>query len=258
MKKWIMLALGLLGLLPVVSPALAAPVALFDEGHGQPFLAGGTGPLDLSSLAASFVAAGYEVRSATQPLDAGQLQMVDVLIISGAFRPLTPTELAGVRTFLEEGGGVAVMLHIAPPLAGLLDILQVDYANGILHDMMNNIENSTQNFQVMELTEHPLTAGIQRFSVYGAWALRGRDPAVMPVASSSPHGWVDLNHDGRLTPGDAIGSFGLIVAGTVGQGRFVVCGDDALFQNRFLDADNRLLAERLAKWLRRSPPSIAN
>ncbi len=49
-----------------------------------------------------------------------------------------------------------------------------------------------------------------------------------------------------------------MVAGTAGQGRFVVCGDDALFQNRFLDADNQLLANQLVRWLHRSQPLITN
>jgi hypothetical protein len=247
MRIW--LCLGLLWALVSVGQGLAAPAVLFDEGHGQPFLAGGAGPLDLSALAGSFVGAGCTVHTTMQPLDAGQLAGRDVLIISGAFRPLTPAELAAVKDFLEAGGSLAVMLHIAPPLAGLLDLLQVDYANGILHDHQHAISGNSQNFKVVELAAHPLTESAEPFSVYGTWALRGLAPSVAVVAGSSPQGWVDLNHDDRLTPGDAVGSFGVLAAGTVGRGRFVVCGDDALFQNRFFDAGNRRLAERLVAWL---------
>ena len=41
----------------------------------------------------------------------------------------------------------------------------------------------------------------------------------------------------------------LMVAGELGQGRFVVLGDDAVFQNRYLDESNRKLAIQLLDWL---------
>jgi hypothetical protein len=44
------------------------------------------------------------------------------------------------------------------------------------------------------------------------------------------------------------------VAGALGRGRFVVFGDDTLFQNRFLDGSNLELAGNLVHWLR---PSVS-
>lgn len=46
----------------------------------------------------------------------------------------------------------------------------------------------------------------------------------------------------------------MVVAGSYGKGRFAVFGDDAIFQNRFLDADNRKLAANLARWLKGGTP----
>jgi len=43
--------------------------------------------------------------------------------------------------------------------------------------------------------------------------------------------------------------FGVVVVGHLGQGRYVVFGDDALFQNRFFDESNRRLAINLVNWL---------
>jgi len=42
-----------------------------------------------------------------------------------------------------------------------------------------------------------------------------------------------------------------VVTGTLNKGDFVIFGDDAIFQNRFLDDDNRKLATNLGKWLTR-------
>jgi len=71
------------------------------------------------------------------------------------------------------------------------------------------------------------------------------------LARTSPASWVDLNGDGVLSKGDAVGSFALIVSGTLGKGDFVIFGDDAIFQNRFLGDDNKKLAGNLGKWLTR-------
>lgn len=247
MKRRLLLCLVCLLAAPAV--LWAAPVALFDEGHGQPFLISGERPLDLSTLAGVFTAAGYEVHSSRLPLDAAQLASCDVLVISGAFQPLQAEEVAAVQQFVSRGGGLAVMLHIAPPLAGLLHPLEVDFSNGTLREHDHVIDENPQNFRVTSLTSHPLTAGLTDFAVYGAWALRGTAPAVEVVAQTGGHSWVDLNHDGNLGAGDAVQTFAVAVVGTAGQGRYAVFGDDALFQNRFLVGNNRLLAENLAHWL---------
>jgi hypothetical protein len=242
-------------LLAVVPYGFAAPVILFDEGHGQPFHVRGNGPLDLSRLAERFAANGFEVRTTSGPLDAAPLDGVTALVISGAFRPLSSGELAAVQTFLNGGGSVALMLHIAPPLGGVLELLNVDYANGILHDSSLAIDNNPQYIRVERLASHPLTQGLVDFAVYGCWALRGTAPSVEPVAWTSVQGWVDLVPDGRSGPGDARGPFAVAVAGHVAAGRYVIFGDDALFQNRFLEGNNRLLAENLAHWLSRGKTS---
>jgi len=236
-------------MLTVASQGLATPVVVFDEGHGQAFHAGGNRPLDLSLLAGRFTAAGFEVRTSTRKLDAGQLDGVTALVISGAFQPLSDEELAVVQDFLNRGGNVAVMLHIAPPLADLLKLLNVDYATGILHDSSLAIGNNPQHLRVVARAGHPLTEGLSEFAVYGCWAIRGTAPLVEAVAWTTAEGWVDLTRDGQLGRGDAHGSFAVALAGHAAAGRYVVFGDDALFQNRFLDGSNRLLADNLARWL---------
>lgn len=246
--KWSIFLL-FFGLLVFPQTLLATSVALFDEGHGQLFLAKGERPLDLSSLAKVFAANGFEVRTSSQPLDALQLAGVDVLVSSGAFRPYTPEEISAVKTFVEQGGGLAVMLHVAPPLAELMHAFEVDFTNYTLREKNDVIADNPQNFRVRDLGAHPLNEGLQDFSIYGAWALRGTVPAVEIVARTSAHGWVDLNYDKQLNTGDAVQPFGVAVAGTLGQGRFAVFGDDALFQNRYLEGNNRLLAGNLARWL---------
>lgn len=233
-----------------IGMASAGPVVLFDEGHAQPFLAGGERPLDLSALAEVFAQSGYTILTSPEPLGAELLARADVLVISGPFEPIAVEEVEAVMHFIEQGGGLALMLHIGPPLAPLLRRLDVDFSNGAVRETQHVVADNPQDFAVKTFVRHPLTDGLTQFTVYGSWALQGTAPRSEILARTSGRSWVDLNRDRRLTPGDAVQSFGVLVAGTLGKGRYVVFGDDALFQNRFLDADNRQLATNLAEWLK--------
>jgi len=159
--------------------------------------------------------------------------------------------LQAVLNFVNNGGGLAVMLHIPQPTLNLLRQFDVDVANGTLHEEAAAIGGNPLYFKVSKLAVHPLTAGLESFSVYGSWALRGAADHVKTLAETGQHGWVDLDHDNQFSKADAMQPFGVMVAGHLGQGRYVVFGDDALFQNRFFDESNRRLALNLVNWMGR-------
>jgi len=69
------------------------------------------------------------------------------------------------------------------------------------------------------------------------------------IAFTGRGAWVDANRNHRQDPDEPLHAYGVLVAGAIGRGRFAVFGDDAIFQNRFLDPDNRALAANLARWL---------
>jgi len=226
------------------------PSVLFDEGHGQRFLIAETGPLHLASFAEMFAQAGLRVSSTSSPLTPDALAHTDILVISGPFHPYSAEEAEALARFVEEGGRLAMMLHIGIPLDKVLTRLGVDYTTSVIHEREEVIDGDPLNFRVTRLTPHPLTANLEHFSMYGVWAVRNTDDRSAVIARTSDSSWVDLNGDGKLSAGDAVQSFGVVVAGAYGKGRFVVFGDDAVFQNRFLDADNRRLAANLIGWLK--------
>ena len=236
-------------ILTIATSAVAAPVVLFDESHAQQFLVGKDGPLDLSELAAVYRENGLQVKTSQGPLNGAELSSVDVLVLSGFFRPLDKAEVQAVLDFVSNGGGLAVMLHIPPPALSLLRQLDVEVANGTLREEGAAIGDNPLYFKVSRLAVHPLFAGLESFSVYGSWALRGAAEHVSIVAETGQNSWVDLDRDNQFSKADAKQPFGVVVAGQLGQGRYVVFGDDALFQNRFLDEPNRRLALNLANWL---------
>lgn len=220
---------------------------LFDQGHNQRFLIEEKGELQLSGLADIMRRQGVAVDSTKKVLSDDSLKNWGALVISGPFEKLRPEEVEAVVRFIERGGRLAVMLHIGSPLTTLLARLDLDHSNSVLHERSNVIDKDL-NFRVTSLTSSPLLDGVKQFSLYGGWALDpGKVGTVM--AKTSPTAWIDLNGDKKLSTGDASGAFNVIVSGTLGSGKFVVFGDDAIFQNRYLDENNSRLAANLASWL---------
>ena len=238
-------------LIVAVSTASAGQAVLFDQAHGQRFLASADGPLDLSGLAAIFTESGFSVTSSAAPLSEHNLANIDAIIISGQFAPLSQEETDTVIRFIERGGKIAIMLHIAPPAAPLIRRLGANVANGVMREVEGVLDNNPLNFSVTHLEPHQLFVGITSFNLYGGWALLAAEKNTATIAFTSSGAWIDLNGDKKRSEGDAVQSFAVAIEGRVGNGAYVIFGDDAIFQNKFLKDGNRQLAENLANWLKR-------
>jgi hypothetical protein len=223
------------------------PKILFDEGHDQRFVIEETGELQLSELAETMRVSGATVVSTKDILSDDLLKDAAALVISGPFRKLDATEVEAVVRFIQRGGRVAAMMHIGPPLANLLFRFGLAYSKSVLHERQNVIDEDI-NFRVTDLSASPLFSGMDSFSAYGVWALNAGDTASW-IARTSPTAWIDMDNDRKLSPADAVGAFAVAVTGTLGSGSFVIFGDDAIFQNKFLEGNNRKLAVNLSKWL---------
>jgi len=239
---------GIFSFAPLGS-AIAAPVVLVDQSHDQRFLIEKEGPLDLSFFADILKEEGFSVKSSTTGFTDDLLKGIDAVVISGPFRSIDPQEVEILLRFLERGGRLAVMLHIGSPFTALLQRLEVDFTNYVLYEQESIIDGDPRNFQVKTLNTNLLFERMDHFSLYGGWALMNTTPSAKIVASTSPKSWVDLNGDKKLSKGDVVQAFGVVVVGEVGAGRFLVFGDDAIFQNKFLDESNRQLAKNLSRWL---------
>jgi len=222
---------------------------LFDQGHGQRFLVEKTGPLDLSNLSALFKQKEFSVKSSKTTFSNEVLSDASALIISGPFIHFSAEEIDSIVNFIERGGRLCIMLHIGAPVVELLHRLGVDVSNGVIREREGVIKGESLNFHVTRLASHDLNKGLKQFNLYGGWALVNTGDTAAIIAETSPTSWVDLNGDKKFSAGDAVQSFGVAVAGSIGKGKFVVFGDDAIFQNKFLDEVNILLGKNLVEWL---------
>lgn len=223
----------------------AVPLVLIDQGHGQRFVVEQEGELHLSRLAAILGDEGLQVTIGRERLTDEALGKMAALVISGPFAPLAPEEVDAVIRFLERGGRVALMLHIGQPLAGLIHRIGGDFSNSVIHERQNVIGENDITFRVRDLATHPLFGGVEQFSLYGGWALNG----LPSLARTSAEAWVDLDGNRKLSAGDAKDRFTVVAEGGIGAGRILIFGDDAIFQNRYLDDSNSRLARNLAQWL---------
>jgi len=247
----------LTGLGLMVCPAVfAAPRVWFDQGHAQAFKVERSGELQLSSLAGVFSEAGWEVRAGDTPLTSQLLKGTQALVISGPFKPFVASEIEAVLNFVRNGGRLAVMLHIGPPLAGLLEPLGVLHSNGAIQEQINLIDEDPLNFKAQMDQPHSLTAGLNSFSLYGSWALLAEGGQTEVLARSSEQSWIDLNGNRQRDAADAQQAFAVVVHGRLGQGAYLVFGDDAIFQNRFLHGGNLDLARNLASWMMAGPQGV--
>lgn len=232
----------------VTHAATEAPLVLFDQGHDQRFLIQDKGELQLSALSDTIAAQGARVAPLTDEISAASLSGASAIVISGAFAPLKQSEIDALNRFVEKGGRLAVMLHIGQPVADLLHRFEVDISNMVLHEQQNVIDKKDINFQVRDLSSHPIFSSVQYFSLYGGWALNPGGKA-QGIARTSNQAWVDLDGDKKLSDADAVDTFTVVVEGAAGAGGFIFFGDDAIFQNRYLDRNNKTLAVNLGKWL---------
>lgn len=227
----------------------AEPVVLFDQGHGERFLPSEQAPLGLSGLADELRTQGITITALKEPISDTVLTGVSGIIISGPFTTFSQPEMDALLRYVEQGGNVAIMLHIAPPAAPLLHRLGVASTNGVIREQQGIIDNQPLNFSVVPDTNTPLMSDLTSFSVYGAWGLMPVAPHTRIAAATSAKAWIDRDGDKKQTERDATQSFAVAVTGTIGKGKFVVFGDDAIFQNQFLKGGNRLLATSLGQWI---------
>ena len=136
MYKRLITMVGILVLMQCFISAVQADdkhlTVMFDQGHGQKFLVEKEGDLQLSKLSALFKNEGYIVKAVTGPITDETLKDIKVLVISGAFAPVSPAEIDAIIRFLDAGGSLCSMLHIPQPVAGVMSRLQIFASNGVI------------------------------------------------------------------------------------------------------------------------------
>jgi len=219
-----------------------------DEGHGQRFSVASEGELQLSGLGMLAESSGHQIEIHKGPINNQVLLVARGLIISGPFTSYSVDEIRAIRSFAHRGGRIAIMIHVGPLNGLLLAGLGVQVSNGVLFDPQNPLGRGGREFSAHKFSHHPLFESVDSFNLYGAWALNTSASTARGIAFTGHRAWIDL-HGQHNSTNNPVSSWAVVVSVEMGSGEVVVFGDDAIFQNRFLEGGNLRLAENLVKWL---------
>ena len=237
---------------PVWAESLApSRTTAFDRSHHEIFSPVEDGPLHYSSLHDAFGRLG-PVSLPVGPITEESLRGVGTYVIAGAATELTADEVRALGDFVDRGGSLLVLLHIAPPVARLTESFGIVVSNYVLSERHDTIASNAQDFRVSNLAEHPITKGVSKIAVFGTWGLRA-EGAAKTVAATTHDCFVDMNRNRVKDEPEPAGVFGVVAVAERGGGRVVVLADDAPFANKFLsEADNRVLLDNVVAWLTRT------
>jgi hypothetical protein len=224
--------------------------AVFDLSHKEIFSPTSEKEMGLSSFSKSLSEHGYKLKMNEQPLATQSLRDAKLLILAGPMTEFAQEEQQAISDFIKNGGNLLVLIHISQPVISLTENFDIQPSVSTVCDPANPVENSPQDFYVTDFADHPLGSNIDKLAVFGTWALRTRDGgSANIVARTSDKAWADLNQDRLLGQDEPQESYGIVAVSGFGEGKVVVCADDAILINKFLEAgDNKRFEENLISW----------
>jgi len=235
-------------LLSLSGSAVSAEV-YFDTSHRVIFHPSSEQHLGLKKFVSLFSEGGNNVEIGDYPLGILDTGAVDVLVLPGSMVPYSEEEIAFIEKFVNKGGRLLVLLHIAPPLARLTERFGIILSNAVISENENLIDGKSQDFLAKDIASHELTKGVSGIALYGSWGLLAEGPGKV-IASTSENAFADFNRNRRLDRGEPKVKMGVVAVSNYGKGKVVVVADDAPLANAFLDiGDNRKFAKNIVSWL---------
>lgn len=182
-------------------------------------------------------------------LDAGDYATVPptgaVAVVLSPDRPYEPGAARRVRAFVRAGGTLVVAEDFGPHANDLLAAVGADArVDGTLLRDERAADRTPAMPVVTNLSDHALTAGVERLTLNHGTAVRPGGATVL--ASASGYAYPDADRDGVPDPDEPPGPHPVATVERVGDGRVVVLGDPSVVVNAMLDRPgNRRFAENL-------------
>lgn len=234
---------------------------VFDMAHGEVF-----GPQDNSELGQSaFVTlartGGYGVTvNSSQITTATFTEGVAAIYLPGPMRPLAETEREAVDDFVRRGGTAIISIHVPFPVMGTPARYGLPVGKGIMV-FPNEIPTASGDpgvWATSKITADPLTKGVKQIGVVSGWPLSLSESEIADprIVVSAPDGVVvDATGDNKFTTEDPQPPYGVIGVASVGSGRVIVMGDDAIFANLAIgQLDNTRLLNNILDFIAAPKP----
>jgi len=224
--------------------------AIFDSFHREIFSPQSTDEMGFSDFSKILANAGYTSEVNNQPLTSDVLSNAELLVLAGPMTDFNSEEIVSIEEFVKNGGNLLILIHISQPVIPLTEKFDIQPTDAVICDPSNPIKSSVQDFYVTNFTDHTLGTNMEKLAVFGTWGLRVRkDGAAAFVAKTSDQAWADPNQDQVQNNGELKRSYGIVATAVQGEGKVVVCADDAILINKYLKVgNNRQFGENIVSW----------
>ena len=232
------------------APAKIVPrgQVVFDMGHGEIFGAQDTSELGQSQAIARMQNSGFQVAINTDSITTEDLRRASGLILAGPMAPLTDEEYVVIKAFVERGGTVLLTIHVPFPVLKVPAHWGLPVGTEIMMSKTPVDPNQPSVFVADQVSEGALMRGVKQVLVVSGWPVSAATEQAELVVNTRPDTWLSAAGDQQPTPpADAtFASYGVIGVTSIGKGRVIVSGDDAIFANLALSqVDNAKLLDNI-------------
>jgi len=232
---------------------------VFDQAHGEVFGPADTSELGQSSLVKLLRAGDYGVTFNTSVITTETFTKdVAAIYLPGPMRPLAESEREALDDFVRRGGTAIMSIHVPFPIMGTPARYGLPVGKGIMVSTSPTNTGDPGVWATSEIAKDPLTEGVSSILVVSGWPLslsesRIADPRI--VVSAPKTTAVDATGDNKFTSADPQPPYGVIGVASVGSGRVIVMGDDAIFANVAIgQLDNARLLYNILKLIAAPKP----
>jgi hypothetical protein len=156
-----------------------------------------------------------------------------VAVILSPTEPYGPNDTRRVREFVDGGGTLVVADDFGSHSNALLDGVGASARfNGTQLRDERHYYRAPSLPVATNVSETRYTDGVDQLTLNKGTAIDAGNATV--VATTSPFAYLDRNGTGTLSAGDELGTYPVVTAESVGEGRVVAVGDPSLFINAML------------------------
>ena len=224
---------------------------VYDLAHGEIFRPDDTSQLGQSAAVQRMQEAGYGVTITEERLKEDSLDGVAAYYVAGPMRGFTDEEKGYLDAYLESGGTVVLTIHIPYPVLALPARWGLPLGTAVVVSPTSTDPVDPGVFVTDNIAKDPLTEGVNSIAVLSGWAVSADKNTLKTaklVVSTGPEALADTNGNQQFDSADKQAPFGVVGVTTVGSGRVIVLGDDAIFANVGIGtADNGKLFDNILK-----------
>lgn len=242
---------------PVAPPApTRAPKAgtiVFDMSHGEIFGAEDATELGQSQAVERMRNAGFNVLISRSRITSQTLAGASGLVLAGPMSPLIGDEYDAVTSFAEDGGTVLLTIHVPFPVFAVPAHWGLPVEPFVMQGAEPLPGQSDAGILIADqVVPGPLTEGVRQVLVLSGWPVTAAAPGAELAVRTADGAWVDRDRNGTREASETA-AMGLVGVRTVGKGRVVVVGDDAVFANIAIgEADNARLLDNILRLMSRA------